>query len=360
MNRSLLAALLIIGATLPLGLAEPSQVYLTWDGSTLHEVHGDPNAVTPDHWEIWLYRASAPHNETGHWGSINQKTLEDVRRELKADQVFERGYEKFFGTSYGSATHFNPSAPIAVTKSTLPQFLDAYLELNETYEKLSNMREAFRASVDLTKPLATGESGPLSEYLKSLKDGFDRAGGLYKTLSVLHMPELAATYHTDRYGYQRKDITLPAGTAEEWNLDAIVKKAETERAEALGQRRSSEGGWMDNGYTDSDGEAWHTTIKLVKGGYSEIEGPPSAPYEPFVVEFSEITSIDLGRVITGSSDCDTNCPGLWIVEIYSKPIVGERPGHRQASYDNQADANAFAAFIRHNATEAHVRMDSRW
>src|ERR1019366_105303 len=91
-----------------------SQTYYTWDGIALNEVHGDPAEATPDHWEIWLYRSHAAHTETSRWGMISKSSFAEANKELKADQLFERRYEKFVGGgigSYGPCTSFNPSAP---------------------------------------------------------------------------------------------------------------------------------------------------------------------------------------------------------------------------------------------------------
>jgi len=352
MNRSLLAALLLISAILPRGLAEPSQVYYTWDGSNLHEVHGDPRMVTPDHWEIWLYRANAAHTESARWGSISQKGLEGARKELEAGQVFERRYEKFFGTSYGSATHFNPSAPIAVLNSPIPALLDDYLQLNETYEKLSDMRESFRTAVDLSAPLAAGERGPLAEYLKSLKDGFDRAAGIYKSMSVLHAADLqsAPFSYTDRFGSKRHSLQLSPEFMELMKLDTVVLAAENKRASALAQS----GGTNPEGIPAIDGSTgWmnpHRADLVFQGNLQRLTVSTTG----FTISHMGFN----GRFWNDNRESFDDVQVVTLDPAFTV-VLGEMSDSPYLHYDNEKDALQFIAFLKlHVADLTFRRIDS--
>jgi hypothetical protein len=193
------------------------ELFYTWDGRQLSEYKADPSAIGTTRWEIWLYQKDAPQTTAYRWGTITRKTIEDAKRELKANQRFERGFEKFFNTSWGDQTYFNPSAPIAdLTQKTGEAIVDNYRDADEKYEELSELREAFESAVglDRTAPsqselLSPGH--PAFEYARQLKDSFDQALSLYNTLS------------------QQTDflpLKLDVLTAEDHALDDSVEKAE--------------------------------------------------------------------------------------------------------------------------------------
>jgi hypothetical protein len=197
MMRRLFFAIVVLSLTLEQRLtAQPTyEQFYTWDGSNLREVYDKPSNVHADHWEIWLYKRDAAHNERNRWGSLEKDTADAVKKELQSSQKFEKRYEAFFHLGWGTETYFNPSAPIAVTKKSNFGGQMTISSTENIYDKLSEFREAFNDAVEMASQEPESEVaegmklhstfGQMLEFANLTKASFEKAQHLYKTLTSL-------------------------------------------------------------------------------------------------------------------------------------------------------------------------------
>jgi hypothetical protein len=329
----LLSALLMPGV-IPNGLTQTANTYSTWDGSNLNEVSGDPSAITPDHWEIWLYRANTAHTMTNRWGAVSKPTLSEADSDLKSGQVFEKRWEKFTGLPYGPTTSFNPSEPIACLKPLRPAVLKQYLELNENYEKLSTMRDSFHDALDLSGTFAASEKGPLTEYLNALKTGIDNAAQIYERLSRVEPPDL------DPHGAYEGKLAPPLMRTSLWlaKEENFTRVAEEKRS-AIQDKKVA---------TDEDG------IPALDGSTGWMH-PHRAGYihQEITISGAGITVTE--QIVDAVGSQTYVLPFDDFREVYYYADMQVTVNNVNFYYDNEKDQMQFCSFIKSHAPNAWIR-----
>jgi len=158
--------------------------YFLWDGRQLTPAYNDPAEANVTEWRIWLFKKNQEQRTGQQWGAISADTLSAVQDKLLKAQKFEDRYERWCKCDYGSATHKNPSAPIAVTEpARASRAASAMKDLRDRLESVHDAYEAFAAARDMASEASAPSLPSLGEFMSKLKDAHETAAEIDHTLS---------------------------------------------------------------------------------------------------------------------------------------------------------------------------------
>jgi len=165
--------------------------YYVFDGTTLQVVDNFSFYRTDQQWQVWLYQEGVhvPSYSAGlqysRWGLIQGRSVESVKRRLKAAQNFEKAYVNFFGPgTWGGYTFFNALGPIAITAQSMeknPATLDDQYQFERLYDRVNSV--IVRVQPSLENNESQGPTASVKEYFDQIRDALQQVSKLYSRLA---------------------------------------------------------------------------------------------------------------------------------------------------------------------------------
>lgn len=361
MRPPIALVLLLLFFALTMAKGQDQTTYYVYDGTTLQTVHDDPARATYTNWQIWLFKKDgfmgSYTGSTGSWGSIEGKSAQSVMKQLKAEQNFEKVYERWCNCEWGADTFFNPRGPVAVIGRAIehrPVALQKLDEIEKLYERASKVAELVQAALAKQRVL---DSIPLKEYVDSVKNALDRANTLHGLMNHFIEPDLA-------YINQELVKTTEAVSQAEQIAPKLVAGM------VPGVNPSNDTSWSGKAFTDSSTGVTSTGVNPTLGDTNSIaiteEGLQLHSYDPQHSpenrSYERTTFIPYAQIVSATADTSKEVvkiqyksplTSLIMSGPYSNSFVGAVSGESYTIEDSYGqiifydDPQAAASFVQY-------------